>query len=282
MPLNASAFRTISRQYIPMATKSKTTKIFISYAHEDQIYLERLLVQLATLKRKRLIEDWTDKAIKPGEQWDQAIKHALDQAGIVLFLVSPDFLASDYIHDVEISNALENLGINQTLLTPIIIRPCNFRSSELSKFQALPIGAKPISTYPDEDIAWLEVENGLLKLIDTNNTEALNQDVEPKNSALSNFHTTSNLSTTLDNINPQYIRSLIAQGETEKAIDCLINSVEIKNNETLQNSLVALSSRWYRLKSEISMGVVSSENKQLQNARITNALLSIVNDIKFD
>ena len=80
----------------------KPVKLFISYAHEDEEYKDQLVKHLSSLLRKGWLEEWNDRKIAPGEEWDASIKNALADAEMILFLISADFMASDYIYDEEI------------------------------------------------------------------------------------------------------------------------------------------------------------------------------------
>ena len=70
--------------------------VFISYAHADEKLKQRFLVHLDALKRERLIGIWHDQMLRPGEHLDRAIEAQLAAAKLVILLVSPDFISSDY------------------------------------------------------------------------------------------------------------------------------------------------------------------------------------------
>ena len=68
---------------------------------------EKLEKQLAILRRRELIETWHDRRIGAGTEWAGAIARELEAADIILRLVSADFVASDYIYDIELKRAME-------------------------------------------------------------------------------------------------------------------------------------------------------------------------------
>lgn len=141
-------------------------KIFISYAHEDEKFKNELITHLSSLKRKSIIELWHDRCINPGMKWKEEIDSNLSNSNIILFLVSADFLASDYCITKEAKQAMEQHDNNQSILIPIVIRPVDWLEEELSRFQGLPTDAKAISLWPDRDSAWLNVVNGIKKILD--------------------------------------------------------------------------------------------------------------------
>ena len=141
-------------------------KLFISYAHEDELHKNNLVKHLSALQRLGVIETWDDRKIMAGQNWDTAIKTSLEQAEIVIFLISADFIASNYINDVEINNALIRYKDGKQIIIPILVRACDFSSLHLSRFQALPTGAKPITSWENLDEAWLNVTKGI-KMVST-------------------------------------------------------------------------------------------------------------------
>jgi len=80
-------------------------------------------------------------------------------------LVSPDFLASDFIQDQELPRALERQQSGSATVVPIILKPADWQSSPLRGLQALPRGARPVSKWQNRDQAWLDVAQGLQRLI---------------------------------------------------------------------------------------------------------------------
>ena len=81
--------------------------LFFSYSHRDEALRDQLEIHLAMLKRQGFIETWHDRRSTAGEPLDQSISADLEHADIVLLLVSPDFLASDYCYDREMTRAIE-------------------------------------------------------------------------------------------------------------------------------------------------------------------------------
>ena len=71
-------------------------EIFCCYAREDRLYMEHLKTHLMPLQRQGLITVWSDSDISAGANWQEEIEKHLDTAQIILLLVSPDFIASDY------------------------------------------------------------------------------------------------------------------------------------------------------------------------------------------
>ena len=139
--------------------------VFTSYAHKDEELREELDIHLAMIKRQPAVDVWNDREIIPGDEWDDSIKKELESADIILLLVSPRFLASRYIYDVEIKTALERHEKRDAIVVPIILKPCDWTETEFAKLQALPRNATPIIKWDDMDEAFYNVATGLKQVI---------------------------------------------------------------------------------------------------------------------
>jgi hypothetical protein len=135
--------------------------VFISYSHKDRELLERLQVHLSILRRRGLVRDWHDGEIRPGSEWAKEIQRNLEQAQVILLLISPDFLASAYCHEVELKRAMERHDLEEAVVIPIILRPCSWEKEWPSRLQVLPRDARPIKSWDDPDAAFHDIELGL-------------------------------------------------------------------------------------------------------------------------
>ena len=81
--------------------------VFFSYCHADEALRDQLEKQLSMLKRQRVIETWHDRRIGAGQEIDAAIDDHINSDEIILLLVSPDFIASDYCYNIEMARAME-------------------------------------------------------------------------------------------------------------------------------------------------------------------------------
>src|SRR5258708_4414882 len=107
--------------------------IFFCYAHEDEALLNKLKAHLKPLQRRGLIDTWHDREIGAGTAWEQEIKQHLDAAQIVLLLVSPDFMNSEYCYSIEMKHALERHARGEAKVIPVILRPVYWQEEPLGK-----------------------------------------------------------------------------------------------------------------------------------------------------
>jgi len=134
---------------------------FLSYSHRDETMRDELEVHLAMLQRQGIIETWHDRRIGAGSDFSGAISERLDASDIVLLLVSPYFLASDYCYDVEMSRAMERHDQGSARVIPVILDPCDWHESPFGKLLAVPKDGRPISKYANMHDGFLEVAKAI-------------------------------------------------------------------------------------------------------------------------
>jgi DNA-directed RNA polymerase subunit RPC12/RpoP len=140
------------------------SKAFVSYSHHDEKALQRLHTHLATLRREGKIIAWYDREILAGDHIDIIVGSSLVESEIFLALVSPDFLASNYCYEQEMTKALQRHAEGTLRVVPVILEPCDWKSTPLGKLKALPKDGKPISTWTNENIAYLDVVTELRRI----------------------------------------------------------------------------------------------------------------------
>ena len=98
--------------------------IFLSYAHEDKIYLERLLVHLEPLRMQDQVCAWSDRNLQPGADWHAGINASIANAKVYVLLVSQHFLASPFIRNSELPALLSEKQACGKPIIPIMVKPC--------------------------------------------------------------------------------------------------------------------------------------------------------------
>jgi hypothetical protein len=162
--------------------------VFISYAHTDnesadpsKRYLDRLLEQLRPLALQDQVCAWSDKELEIGENWHTAIQLSLGNARAAVLLVSPAFMASDYIRNGELPGLLRNAKEKGVVILPVILRPCLFAQTRfkypdpqhgpeeltLASLQAANSPKEPLNSLSEyeQDKVLLSVAERLLALV---------------------------------------------------------------------------------------------------------------------
>lgn len=150
----------------------KSPEVFVSYSSKDKRYKDDLLKQLKVLAEQKVISAWHDGLLVPGQQWnDEIVKH-LKSSRIILLLISPDFLASDYVNKVELKTAADRHQRNEACVIPVLVRNINswqgypFGDLKLGDLQAVPPGAKFIVDWENRDKAFAEVASGIQRAVE--------------------------------------------------------------------------------------------------------------------
>lgn len=138
-------------------TKTKPLRIFISYTHSDEKLKDELRAHLSSQRRAGLIADWHDRRIGAGQEWKNAIDENLERAHIILLLISARFLNSAYCMDIEMKRALERHDEGKARVIPIILRPCDWQSTQFGRLQALPTDGRAVLKWRSHDEAWTVV-----------------------------------------------------------------------------------------------------------------------------
>lgn len=135
--------------------------VFLSYAHRDERLRVELEKHLSPLRRSALIETWDDRRITPGAELDTVIDQRLGTADLVLLLISPDFINSDYCYRREMRAALRRHAKGQARVIPIILRPVDWIQTPIGRLLATPRDAKPVTTWHRRDDALLDVATSI-------------------------------------------------------------------------------------------------------------------------
>lgn len=135
--------------------------LFFSYSHVDEDLRDQLEIHLSSLRRQGLIDSWHDRRITAGEEFGTAIDAHIDTADVILLLISPDFIASDYCYEREMKRALERHQRGEARVIPVILRPCDWHDLLFGKLLATPKDGRPITKWPNIDEAFQDVVSAI-------------------------------------------------------------------------------------------------------------------------
>lgn len=157
----------------PLPEKSRSAtqtslEVFISYVPEDEGLCEELKTHLSALKRQNIINMWDRRRIIAGKNRKNEIDQHLNSASIILLLVSANFIDSDdYIHSVELERALELHEGGRAQVIPVILRPVDWQETLFGGLEPLPTNGKPVTKWDDHDSAFLDIVEGIKKVIES-------------------------------------------------------------------------------------------------------------------
>ncbi len=154
------------RRGAPSPGGERRLRLFYSYSHRDEKLRRELETHLKLMQREGLIEPWHDRQITAGQEWNDEIGAGLEEAEIIVLLVSSDFIASDFAYGTEMTRALERHQSGTARVIPVIVRDVDWRTAPFGKLQALPKDGKPVTKWSSRDSAWRDVSSGIRRTIE--------------------------------------------------------------------------------------------------------------------
>ena len=145
----------------------RAVDIFIAYSHNDLGHkneLKKFLRPLINTGQARL---WDDYEIEGGQDWEAEIKKRLYGSDIILLLVSPDSLASEYFYGQEVKVSLERHDKGEAVVVPVILRPCTWTLTPLKRLEALPEKARPVTSWASQDEAYTDIAQHIGAIVES-------------------------------------------------------------------------------------------------------------------
>lgn len=245
------------------------SKIFMSYSHKDEELRDELETHLSMLKRKGLISTWHDRKILAGDEFESEIDENLEDADVILLLISPYFLDSNYCFDIELQRALERHEDGEARVIPIILEHCYWQVAEFSKLQALPEDGRPVTDFANQHKAFTEITKGIKKAV--KETQNKSTKTESRQSEFPEENTSSVKRTDPQRSSNLRVRKTFTDKEKD---DFLIDSFEyiykfFKNSlEELEDRRSFIDSNIERINSQTFIVKVYKEEKLVNECKI--------------
>lgn len=238
-------------------------KVFISYALEDQSGSEAIQKGLAILRRQKKIA-FFDQHNDPAGNRTESIREALENAQIILLLISNNFIASDECFDIqEIALVLQKSG--RTRLIPILYNNCEWTALEISQLQPLPRNKVFISNWSNRDAAYAEVSKEIGDLAKRLSSEPAGPKPTPQKPKV--------------DINFDELVLDIGQGKIKEVLQTLYNSLPKYDRQSL-NEIILLQSRLTNLKLDQQNGILSNQEADLRRNQLHFSVLSLINRLR--
>lgn len=131
-------------------------KVFVAYAHNDETLANELGVHLALLERQRIIEVWNRRRIQAGQDLKIVTQLWLDEAEIIIVLLSATFIASE-LYEKELVYAIDRQITKKMCILPVLLRPFDLPKGTIGALRIVPINGKAITAWTDRNAAWSEI-----------------------------------------------------------------------------------------------------------------------------
>lgn len=145
----------------PVAVAVRARRIFLSAEPwADRKLLNRLEKQLAPLEKRGTVELWdSEKGFVGADSRLELLRH-LDEADLVVPLLSEDYLASE-VGDLVLGRALSRRAQGRCEIAPVILRPCDWQNTPVAGLPSLPRDGRAVSQWSDIAAALLDVAQGI-------------------------------------------------------------------------------------------------------------------------
>jgi hypothetical protein len=130
----------------------KRDQVFISYSHDDEKWLRSLKQHLQPYSRNAKLEVWDDTRIKAGQLWRDSIKDALAATRVAVLLVTPAFLASDFIAGHELPPLLDAARDEGARIVWIPVRSSSYQITPIEAYQAAHSPNRPLASLSEAEL----------------------------------------------------------------------------------------------------------------------------------
>ncbi len=152
-----------------MAKTKDSLKFFISYSHKDKEFKKNLLTHLKSIELTHNVDIWHDGKILAGGEIDKEILKHLNESNIILLLISPDFMASEYCIQEELIIAMERYSKGECIIVPIMLKETIIdKELSFSNLQRVPDDGRPIQKFRPRNTGYINAVLKIKNLIDEN------------------------------------------------------------------------------------------------------------------
>ena len=151
-----------------MENLKKSINLFVVYAPEDELLKEKLVEHLSILRHQGLISVFDEGNINAGEDWQKRKSELLNNAQVILLLISSDLLASDNLYNEEVVKSLQRHNKGEACVVPVLLRDCVWKTSIFANLKSLPKNGYAVTdtqNWINVDAAMKDIALGIGKIV---------------------------------------------------------------------------------------------------------------------
>ena len=139
------------RAFVGTLSMNVRHRVFLSYSKEDLDWLDLLRTRLYPYVRNSDVTVWDDTQLQPGTRWEDQIREALRTTKVAVLLVTPNFLASDFIVNEELGHFLHAQETEGLVIIWIAVSAGAYDQVGLSAIQAANNPERPLDTMKEAE-----------------------------------------------------------------------------------------------------------------------------------
>lgn len=144
----------------------RTARVFIAYSHRDTRFRHELEQQLTLLERKGHIkQQWSKHQLVPGEEKNTLLSEAIQEADLILLLISIHFLSDEFCWSQLLEKAIKRHDKGEAVVIPVFVRPCPWEDTPIEKLEGVPPEGKAISNWSNKHEAWTQAARGIQRAL---------------------------------------------------------------------------------------------------------------------
>ncbi|MCD6013265.1 MAG: hypothetical protein K0Q79_3127 [Flavipsychrobacter sp.] len=151
---NGNRKRIAARDVLEGISYEDKPRIFISYAHRNEELKNEFRTMIRPMEKEGHWKVWDDRWLLPGDIWNREILKHLDEANVIVLMLTKEFFASEYIYDVELSRAIKRHEQGDAMVIGIVVSDCLWEKTPLCKILILPKDALAVEKHPHKDEVW--------------------------------------------------------------------------------------------------------------------------------
>lgn len=141
--------------------------LFVSYAEADSTFFDQLRSHLVLAERRGKVRVHGRALLRPGQDEDAETRDRLQEARLVVPLLSADYFSQPGRVERELEPALARRARGECLVVPVLLRACSVGDSAVRGIKSLPDDGRPITQHSDRDAAWLAIVEALVARLET-------------------------------------------------------------------------------------------------------------------